>query len=117
MGEIINLNFTPRCIPADLILNNIFLGNYFICDQIEVNENRVNIEKISYNDLDEPNITGGYLIELDLKVVEEEDEFYEKNLILTEKGLVGEIKYPDSDETVMTVVKSPNNFWNSFNTV
>lgn len=112
LGEIINLNFTPRCIPADLILNNNFLGNYFICDQIEVNEKRINIEKISYNDIDEPNITGGYLIEFDLKVVEEEDELYEKNLILTEKGLVGEIKHPDSDEINKRQKEYINNFLN-----
>ena len=99
LGEIFKLNFTPRCIPVDLILNNNFRGNYLICDQIEVNEDRINIEKMSFFDIEEPNITGGYLLEFDFKILEEDDTIdNEKSFIFTEKGLVGEIKHPDSKE-------------------
>ena len=87
ISEIIGLKFTPRCEPVDLILNGNFKGNYFVCDQIEVKEGRVEIEEIS-----DDNITGGYLLEVDPRATEEEKHF------ITEKKLIGEIKYPDSDD-------------------
>ena len=83
----IGLNFTPRYKPVDVILNGNFRGNYFICDQIEVKIGRVDIDEISDDD-----ISGGYLIEIDKRATKEEKYF------LTDKGLVGEIKYPDSDD-------------------
>ena len=43
-------------------------------------------------DNNEPNITGGYLIEIDRRAREEEKYF------VTKKGIIGEIKYPDSDD-------------------
>ena len=71
-------------------MNGSFRGNYYICDQLEIKKGRISI-KIA-NDEKDPDITGGYLIEIDKRAIEEEKYF------LTEKGLVGEIKEPDSDE-------------------
>ena len=51
ISELMEFEFTPRCIPTDLILNWNFRGTYFICDQIEVNENRVNIDKMDIFDI------------------------------------------------------------------
>ena len=45
------------------------------------------------NDNSYPNITGGYLLEFDQRVLADEELFF-----LTDKGLVGEIKYPDEDD-------------------
>jgi len=83
----IGLKFTPRCELVDIIVNGNFRGNYFICDQVEVKEGRVDIEEISDND-----ISGGYLIEIDIRALEEEKFF------LTNRGTTGEIKYPDSED-------------------
>ena len=83
----IGLKFTPRCELVDIIVNGNFRGNYFICDQVEVKEGRVDIEEISDND-----ISGGYLIEIDIRALEEEKFF------LTNRGIIGEIKYPDSED-------------------
>ena len=82
----IGLKFTPRCELVDIIVNGNFRGNYFICDQVEVKEGRVDIEKILDND-----ISGGYLIEIDARALEEEKFF------LTNRGIIGEIKYPNSE--------------------
>jgi len=82
----IGLTFTPRCESVDVIVNGNFRGNYFICDQVEVKEGRVDIEKILDND-----ISGGYLIEIDARALEEEKFF------LTNRGIIGEIKYPNSE--------------------
>lgn len=87
ISEIIGLEFTPRCEPVDVILNGNYRGNYFICDQIEVKEGRVDIEEITEDD-----ITGGYLLEIDGRAMKEDKYF------LTDRGLIGEIKYPDSDD-------------------
>ncbi len=87
ISEMIGLKFTPRCEPVDIIVNGNFRGNYFICDQIEVKEGRVDIEEISDDD-----ISGGYLIEIDQRAFEEEKYF------LTNMGIIGEIKYPDSED-------------------
>ena len=81
------MEFTPRCKPVDLIMNGNFKGNYFICDQIEVNKGRIDIEEISEDD-----ITGGYLIEIDNRATKE------KKYFKTDKGIIIEIKYPDSDD-------------------
>ena len=72
-------------------MNGSFRGNYYICDQLEIKKGRIDI-KIA-NDEKDPNITGGYLIEFDKRAAEEEEKYF-----LTEKGLVGQIKEPDSDE-------------------
>ena len=87
----IGLQFTPRCRFIDVIMNGSFRGNYYICDQLEIKKGRIDI-KIA-NDEKDPNITGGYLIEFDKRAAEEEEKYF-----LTEKGLVGQIKEPDSDE-------------------
>ena len=99
ISEMIGLEFTPRCEPVDVIVNGNFKGNYFVCDQVEVKEGRVDIEEISDND-----ITGGYLLEIDQRATKEEKYF------LTEKGLIGEIKYPDSDD----ITKEQENYIKKF---
>ena len=83
----IDLPFTPRCRFIDVIMNGNFRGNYYICDQVEVKSGRVDI-----GSPDDDDITGGYLIEFDSHSIEEEKYF------LSEKGLVAEIKDPDSDD-------------------
>ena len=68
ISELFNFKYTHRCLPVDVILNGIFRGNYYICDLIEIAKNRVNITKMELNDINEPNITGGYLLEFDAGV-------------------------------------------------
>ena len=91
----VGLKFTPRCDPVDVIVNGNFRGNYFVCDQIEVKKGRVDIEEISDDD-----ISGGYLIEIDQRAIKE------KKYFLTDKGIVGEIKYPDEDD----ITKEQDNY-------
>ena len=70
ISEIIELNFTPRSDFIDVIVNGNFRGNYFICEQIEVNDGRIDFEKISDDD-----ISVGNLIEINIRVLEEEKIF------------------------------------------
>ena len=68
--------FTPRCLPVDVILNGDFRGSYYICDKIEVGNNRINITKMEPTDIDEPNISGGYLLQIDYLCQREEVDYY-----------------------------------------
>jgi len=102
ISEIIGLEFTPRCEPVDVILNGNFRGSYYICDPIEVKEGRVDIEKISKDD-----ISGGYLLEIDSRAKSEEKYF------LTDKGILGEIKYPDPDDITESQEKYINQYLNT----
>ncbi len=60
-----DLAWTPRGEFVDLVINGKFLGNYFLCEQIKLDEKRVNIAEMEPTDLGGDAITGGYLLELD----------------------------------------------------
>ncbi|MDR1814932.1 MAG: CotH kinase family protein [Tannerella sp.] len=59
------LDWTPRGQFVEVMLNDVHLGNYYLCESIEIDENRINITKMGAEDLDEESITGGYLFEID----------------------------------------------------
>ena len=59
------LEWTVRGQYVELVLNGTHLGNYYLCEHIKIDKNRVNIAEISETDLDEESITGGYLLEFD----------------------------------------------------
>ena len=61
----IEMDFTPAAIPVDLILNGEYKGTYVLCDQIEINTGRVDVQEMTANDLTLPNLSGGYLLEVD----------------------------------------------------
>ncbi|MCG9881647.1 MAG: CotH kinase family protein, partial [Bacteroidia bacterium] len=59
------LKYTPRTRFVDVILNNKYIGNYQLAEQIEIDPNRVNISEMKVTDTSEVNISGGYLLEAD----------------------------------------------------
>ena len=65
ISQLIGFEYTPRCLAVDLILNGEYRGNYYLCDDIEIGEDRINIDKMKKNDIEEPNISGGYFFEID----------------------------------------------------
>ena len=91
IGEILGFEYTPACQFADFTLNNQFLGNYLITDQIETSGDRVEIDQLDTLDFTEPNISGGYLLEIDGFAAGEPVWF------TTTKGLKITVKSPDSD--------------------
>lgn len=59
------LPYTPRQEPVELVLNDDYLGLYFVTEQIRVDENRVNlIEQLSNDSIHDPE-DGGWLVEID----------------------------------------------------
>jgi hypothetical protein len=59
------LEWTPGGQFVELMLNDVSLGNYYLCEQIKIDENRLNITGMTPSDLSEESITGGYLMEFD----------------------------------------------------
>ena len=65
MGERAGLKFNPAAKFVDLTLNNQYIGNYQISDQVDVRPHRVDVEEQDVPLTSESNITGGYLLEAD----------------------------------------------------
>ena len=93
ISQLMELPYTPRCLPVDVILNGNYRGNYYICDKIEVGKNRINITKMFEIDNSEPNITGGYLLQIDSLARGES-----RSVFKTQKGITGQIIYPEDDK-------------------
>ena len=60
------LVWAPRVQFVELVMNGIHKGNYMVCEQIRIDENRVNITEIKEGaDTSGEAITGGYVLEVD----------------------------------------------------
>lgn len=65
ISEAIGMDYTPACRLVDVIVNGEYEGTYQLCDQIEIRKNRVGITEMAPVDIAEPNLSGGYLLEVD----------------------------------------------------
>lgn len=94
------LDWTPRGTHVDVVINGQFIGNYYLCEQIKVDENRVNITEMESTDNDSESITGGYLLEVD-KTYDEVNKFKSYNNVVLEDGtfqpLPFMVKEPDEE--------------------
>jgi hypothetical protein len=70
MSAATDLAWTPRCRHVEVILNGAYLGAYQLCEQVEVSANRVGITEMDEDDNVSPEVTGGYLMELDARLEE-----------------------------------------------
>ena len=85
--------FTPSVTFVDVVLNGENLGNYMLTDQVEVKSKRVPVtEQDETTTMNDPEITGGYLIEVD-GFADSEISWFK-----TTKGMKVTIKYPKDDE-------------------
>lgn len=95
MGEQLGLAYTPKSLPVDVVMNGEYLGSYFLCEQVRIGESMVNIDELTPEDNDEPEITGGYLFSLP------EGNEAPENLFTTGKGATFSFQDPQftADET------------------
>ncbi|MBR4963415.1 MAG: CotH kinase family protein, partial [Muribaculaceae bacterium] len=85
--------FTPSVTFVDVVLNGENLGSYMLTDQVEVKSKRVPVtEQDETTTINDPEITGGYLIEVD-GFADSEISWFQ-----TTKGMKVTIKYPKDDE-------------------
>lgn len=97
------MEWAPRGEFVELFLNGKFLGNYYLCEQIKVDKNRVNVDKIDEDtDLtDKAQISGGYILEFDIYGPDDEINYFYTSV----KKYPVTIKEPD--EEIITSWDSP----------
>lgn len=65
------LAWTPSGKFVEVVFNGVHRGNYYLCEQIKVDENRVNIAELDPTATEGEGITGGFIFELDTYYDEE----------------------------------------------
>ncbi|MBR3330444.1 MAG: CotH kinase family protein [Mogibacterium sp.] len=95
LGQQLGMEYTPQCVPVEVVMNGEFLGSYLLCEQIRIGKGRVEIDDL--DDIkDAPALTddliktGGYLLSLDW---EEDDE----KCFETDSGMRFFIESPDDN--------------------
>jgi len=58
-------NYSPRGVYCELFLNGNYQGLYIFMEKIKINDERVNIKKLTTSDNSLPNLSGGYIIKAD----------------------------------------------------
>lgn len=59
------LGWAPRGQFVEFVLNGKFQGLYYLCEQIKIDRNRVDIAGLEATDINYPEVSGGYLLEYD----------------------------------------------------
>ena len=92
----VGAKYTPYCHPVDVVINGEYKGCYQLCDQIEIDENRVDITEMEPEDISGEALTGGYLFEIDAYAYKEP----EHSVFRSNNGIPVTIKSPDDDDIV-----------------
>ena len=100
ISSLLGQKYSPACKSVDLILDGSFEGNYIVCDKIEKGKNRVELDDLDETMNEYPEITGGYLMEVDGFADQETYHFNSK------KGVKVTIKYPDATKNQTAYIKS-----------
>jgi len=74
------------------MVNGEYKGIYNFCESIDISKSQVNIKKMTKDDNEEPEISGGYLIEADGFA------YLGTSFFNSKKGIPLTINYPDEDE-------------------
>ena len=107
ISKIMEMEYTPYGRFVDVILNGEYKGCYQLCDQIEVNKNRVNIDEMETSNISGEALTGGYLWEIDAYANQEVSWFNSNhNIPVT-------IKSPDEDDITLEQRRYVENYFNS----
>lgn len=93
IAAMMGMRYVPYCRPVDVVVNGDYKGCYQLCDQVEVNENRIDIEEMTPEDNSGWELTGGYFIEVDSYAYAEPVWFVSQAY-----GIPVTIKSPDDDE-------------------
>ena len=89
------MEWAPRGKFVELYLNNKHLGCYYLCEQIKVDKNRVNVDELDEDTdfTDAEQVTGGYILEFDVYGPQDEINYYYTSV----KGYPVAIKEPDEE--------------------
>ena len=85
ISEMLDMEYTVKCDPIDLMVNEEYKGTYILCEYIEISENK---------DANELKIIGGYLLEID-------GFAYLGDLYInSQKGVPVPIRTPDEEDGI-----------------
>ena len=104
-------DWTPWCQVVDLVVNGDYRGTYTLADAVSVDRNRIEITEMTEFDVDDENITGGYLVEADNNYTKETYHF------LSGHGNTMSIHEPDEDVMQPEQFQYIQNYWNSMENV
>ena len=90
VASMTSLAWTPGCVPVELVLNGEHKGNYLLIEQVRVDNHRVDITEMPPQDNSMPNVSGGYLLELDFH--------YDNVVQWKDHDIPFAVKYPDPDD-------------------
>ena len=65
VASLTSLDWTPHCVPVELVLNGRHQGSYLLIEQVRVDKDRVPVTEMTKDDNSGEALTGGYLLELD----------------------------------------------------
>jgi len=88
----LKMDYTPAATLVNVIVNGEYQGCYQLCDQLEVRKNRIDITEMDSTCIHIPEITGGYLVEIDAYADAEPKHFYSNH------GTPVTVQYPKDDE-------------------
>ena len=89
VSRMIGMTYTPTCQPFDVMVNGEFKGSYNLCEKVEIESNKINIDKMTPNDNQEPEISGGYLLEINGFA------YLGHSYFVSRKGIPVSIRYPE----------------------
>ena len=89
------LPYTVRGQFVELVFNGRHAGNYYLCEQIKIGQDRVDVDEMEPFETDPELITGGYLLELDTY----HDYYNEPNRFTSPYfSLPYQVKEPDEED-------------------
>lgn len=100
--------YTSYIQPVDVIINGEYRGSYDLCDQIEVNPGRLEIDEMTAEDVSGEAITGGYFFEMDCNKGPGDVGFKSSH------SNPFTIKSPDEDVLQNTQIEYLRNHYNTF---
>ncbi|MBR5119061.1 MAG: CotH kinase family protein [Muribaculaceae bacterium] len=75
ISEKMEMPYTTGCVPCEVVLNGDYIGMYFLTEQIRIDKKRVNISEQEDGETDSTLITGGWLLEIDNYIEENQIRF------------------------------------------
>lgn len=99
ISQYLNMTWTPRYVPVEVVLNGKYWGLYFLTEHVRIGKNRLPIKELEDNCTNPDSITGGWLVEI--------DNYYENGNITIEEGNGQEVMItPKSPEVLSTVERN-----------
>ena len=108
LSERYEMSYTPAIKFVNVFLNGEYKGCYQLCDHMEVEDNRVNVETMKPSDTQLPALSGGYLLEIDAYGPDTEPVYFYSN-----RHVPVTIKYPKDDDIVPAQQKYITDWFNT----